>query len=486
MKRFSVKIVPYLSLSGFISFLTLGFMLMSMFLSEEKLPHPLVFVALVLGSLILGIAYAYLYYKLSGYEFNDKGVSVTRGVLYRKKSFLEYNNIHAVNKKQNLIEKLLGTARLMIDSGSANTASTAEIIIYEDTRIVDDLMNKLKNSDSLADEEVVEDKSEKKNLFAYTKKLKLFNALIDSIRNGFSLLLIILAFIAIPFFINIAGEVDLFLQILIGVICLILLGYILVLFGGIIRSFVHYYNFKIYRLKDEIEINYGLFTTYNHSFKLNRIKAVIVKQPFFYRLFGYASILLEVIGYSEDESNGSIGDNYLIPICKIDDADELIEKIIGGFNKVELEDRSKSYFSLFSWRMLYLSIFTVLLGITLGLILPVVGDASLLLPTFITLLLFYLVVLGYMMINSYLQIKYEGVGIESDRMTIYHGGFKRTRTTILNKHIIGLTDTTTPLRRKKGIYSYSVHIKTNAMSNEYPIEILDEAAKDKILNVVKY
>ena len=40
--------------------------------------------------------FSYLYYKLSGYEINDKQVNVKRGVLFKRKTVIDLENVHSV------------------------------------------------------------------------------------------------------------------------------------------------------------------------------------------------------------------------------------------------------------------------------------------------------------------------------------------------------------------------------------------------------
>ena len=44
--------------------------------------------------------YRILFYKTSGYELTEKEIKCNRGVLFRKRSVLEYKKIHAINKSK--------------------------------------------------------------------------------------------------------------------------------------------------------------------------------------------------------------------------------------------------------------------------------------------------------------------------------------------------------------------------------------------------
>ena len=58
--------------------------------------------------------YNILYYKTSSYSLTDKEVVCTRGVIFKKKSILEYSKIHAINKRQGLLQQIFHIGTLFI------------------------------------------------------------------------------------------------------------------------------------------------------------------------------------------------------------------------------------------------------------------------------------------------------------------------------------------------------------------------------------
>ena len=487
MKRFNKKIIPVISLSVFLNLFVFIFFIFPFLVDKLNLNSLLIILLVSLLVLIISAIYGYLYYRFSEYEFNDKGVHVRRGVIFRKKSFLDYNRIHAINKKQNLLENILGIGRLMIDSGSTNTASTAEICIRESNSEIERLINQLENRDINEKEvsEISEVKEEKQNLFDYSPKLKIFNALVDAFR---------IFIILITFDIGATILVSIFQQYMEDTIpfhffaffCfLIFLACIVIFVVRIVNILFHYYNFRVYRNNDNIEIYYGLFTTFHHTFKLNKIKAVIIKQSLIYRIFGYASISLEVIGYDEDNAKSTTNDKYLIPICKNREVEGIIDNILGNFKSVEKEETAKSFFSFVSWKIV-VSIICHLVIFYIGFVI-MLGTNTLEYINYLIagVLTLFIVVLSLLFFDKILQYKYEGIGINDEFTTVYHGGLIHNKTIILNKYIIGITDCTTPLRKKKDIYSYSIHIKTNDISNEINVEMVNNKIKERLLNIVK-
>ena len=149
MKKFDKGYIYSSLLSDLFSSLVVVFIfLKDFFLSDESNPEDIKaaipFFAIGFAVIYLCfIVYRILYYKTSGYELTENEIKCNRGVLFRKRSVLDYKKVHAINKKQNLFHRIFGIAILTIDSGSTNTSHQAEITIIEKDKIVDALLNEL-------------------------------------------------------------------------------------------------------------------------------------------------------------------------------------------------------------------------------------------------------------------------------------------------------------------------------------------------------
>ena len=54
----------------------------------------------------------------------------------------------------------------------------------------------------------------------------------------------------------------------------------------------------------------------------------------------------------------------------------------------------------------------------------------------------------------------------------------------LAKHLIAVADVTTPLRKKRGITSLVLHLKTNAMSNEIKVHMQQDALTEELTQLL--
>ena len=160
---------------------------------NEAIPF---FILGALGVYVLIILYQVLYLRTSGYALTENEIRVQRGVLFRKNSILEYRKMHAINKKQNIIQRFFGLAVLTVDSGSANTSKTGEIVVYEKTEIVDALLLELKarKNGEVFKEETKEPSAEafssKRGDFVFSSGKKMAYSLLNIATAAFAMLLI--------------------------------------------------------------------------------------------------------------------------------------------------------------------------------------------------------------------------------------------------------------------------------------------------------
>jgi uncharacterized membrane protein YdbT with pleckstrin-like domain len=87
---------------------------------------------------------------------------------------------------------------------------------------------------------------------------------------------------------------------------------------------------------------------------------------------------------------------------------------------------------------------------------------------------------------EYLSYKNSGIAIDGDKITVYNGSIIKTCTVIYAKNLIGVEDITTPLRKKAGVYTYALHIKTNSLTNEIKVKNLSKTVGEELKKLIKY
>jgi len=443
------------------------------------------------------IVYRILYYKTSGYELTENEIKCNRGVLFRKRSVLDYRKVHAINKKQNLFHRIFGIAVLTVDSGSTNTSHQAEITIIEKDKNVDALLNELnalkeggtRNAESTQpkDELLLSDKD---SLYRFTTGKKVLYTLINIASTAFFTVLFgLLAIIVIGIcklmlqknFVGTWGQY--FLYAFLITIGAMLLFSMFSLIGCLIHSFVGYYKFTITKRGNDIQISYGLLEKHTNTFSYDRIKAVKITQGLVQRMLGFAAIRLEVIGYTnntgDDNKNADLG--VLVPFCKYEEVSEILSKALPDYVPDEKQTKSASYFPFVSW---FLLVFGIVLGVMLIL---AIADMMIFNVPVVVILAVSLAIIGVgfvilviKAISAILSYQTNGLAINNGKITAYYGGFTKNVTVFMVKNLIAAENITTPLRKKAGIASLVMHLKTNAMSNEIKVHIQKDTLSDDV------
>ena len=503
MKRFDKGYIYSSLLSDlFGSLIAVFIFLKDFFLNDESNPED---INAAIPFFVIGLAVVYLcfvvyrilYYKTSGYELTDKEIKCNRGVLFRKRSVLDYKKVHAINKKQNLLHRIFGIAILTVDSGSTNTSHQAEITIIEKSKIVDALLNELnvlkegvaRNVESTQpkDELLLSDED---SLYRFTSGKKMLYTLINIASTAFfTALFAVLTIIVLGIcklmlqqnFLGTWGQYFLF-AFLITVGAMLLFS-MFSFIGCLIHSFVGYYKFKITKRGNDIQISYGLLERHTNTFSYDRIKAVKITQGLVQRMLGFASIRLEVIGYTvnsgDDDKNAGLG--VLVPFCKYDEIDEILGKVLPDYVPDKKQTKSISYFSFISWFALILGIITsvVLLQATLPMLIFNVSS-SVMVAVALAIVGVGAIILAVKALSAVLSYQNNGIAINDGKITAYYGGFTKNVTVFMARNLIAAENVTTPLRKKAGITSLAMHLKTNALSNEVKVHIQEDKRAEEI------
>ena len=82
-----------------------------------------------------------------------------------------------------------------------------------------------------------------------------------------------------------------------------------------------------------------------------------------------------------------------------------------------------------------------------------------------------LLVLVIKLLSALFSYHTNGIAIEGEKITAYSGGFNKSITVFMAKHLVAAENVSTPLRKKRGIASLVMHLKTNESSNEIKVHI---------------
>lgn len=492
MKKFPKKYLYYnLFLSIFGSIFFSIFLIAQLFLTEDPIQIDeswmvIIFLGAYFVIQILAIILIILRYHYTSYEIKEDLIKLKKGIIFKKEINLKYERMHAIDTKQNIIQKLFKITALSIDSGSTTKADKAEIVIVEEDDKIIDIQAKIKVRmqgvyQESASEEVLGEEVDNV-LYRYSNKDKLMFVLMSSL---VSVTIGILYFVFGSIFLNIfISDLELLQSILFGSVALFFAALLLTPITTYLFVLIRYYDYKVIIKSDHFIITHGLITKINHIINFKKIKGVKVEEGFIKRIFKYAAIKLEVVGFGQkaSEDNKTQTFNYLIPLCKKADVEKIIESLNLNFRYMQKEHKApKRAFRYFI--SLPIIIFSTIYFSVLPLILKIPFDTSLIMIAYFCL---YLIVNLLIIVDGILKYQNSGITYDEVQTVIYYGSFTRNTLIILNKNITEVELIDTYCRGKRNIASINIHYFNNAYKNEAKALLLEKELFDNIKTLPKY
>ena len=145
------------------------------------------------------------------------------------------------------------------------------------------------------------------------------------------------------------------------------------------------------------------------------------------------------------------------------------------------QTKAISYFPFVSWYLLILSIVTgVILLQAVAIMLVFHAPVSAILAVSLAIAGAGMVVLVIKLVSAALSYQINGLALNRGKITTYHGGFTKNITVFMAKNLIAAENVTTPLRKKAGITSLVMHLKTNALSNEIKVHMQKDSLSEEM------
>jgi len=284
---------------------------------------------------------------LNRHLFSDQNESflIEKGLFYRKKIDIPYDNIHSIAIKRSLLSIILGLSTLQLDTGSTATSAIPEASITVDKKyapVIKDFIEKRKTQEGLSlpspnnysENIVLED-----NTYYQAKWYELMY--MGILKPGFLTFILFLTII-IWGYVPILNQIDAELNEQAIILPLIITYFILIAVGAIsfmLFTFLKYYKYQLIIEEKTITYKYGLFNKIEFKLHKNRINAYHVSQSLLYRIFNFYDLTISVIGIGQttEDGNMKMESKSLLPITKLDFLDDTLENV--GF----LQENSLPY-----------------------------------------------------------------------------------------------------------------------------------------------
>ena len=259
------------------------------------------------------LLFQFLRWRKTWVTLDGNLIIIERNTLNRIHNTIAVENLSAVNMERNLFERIVGTARIKMDTNSMTTADKTDVslVFREDKAIafrqaVISRMNQVKGA--AAEENLAEDIrpdivpesiAESGNVFSYGAW--------DMAKHSFYSMSIINLFIVVG---GIASSVwyrtseyyepGAILEHA-GAVIPVLLVFVSAAWG-LIKKYIIYYNFRVYRDGDDLHMRYGLLKLKSYTVPIDKISAVEIVQPTLSRIFRKYQARIVTVGVGDESS----------------------------------------------------------------------------------------------------------------------------------------------------------------------------------------
>ncbi|WP_414838336.1 PH domain-containing protein [Candidatus Nanosalina sp. VS9-1] len=286
----------------------------------------LVFFA-VLG---LSAVYSYLYWRNFEFSFSEDSVNIRHGVIRRNEREIPLSRVQNVDVNRNLIHRILGIAVVKLETaGGKTTEASFKYINLEQS---EDIKKIIREKKSKASEEDEEEDDERELLYSIDKsELLLLGA--TSIDERVVFLLLGLTGFSATSFAPVLDEAN--VALVPGLSLVLFLGLIIVFATNFVSTVTRYYDYRLWREKDTLEYERGLFNRSEGSIPLGKLQKLVIEDNPLKRVIDRASLSIETAGYSQ-QTTSEKGPELAIPLSTRKRIIEFSEEI-DNVEKFELE-----------------------------------------------------------------------------------------------------------------------------------------------------
>lgn len=437
-----------------IIFIILGF---SYFIKEFDIYKSLLIILICLIGIII-ISFIGWYNNI--FYFKESSIVLKKGVFSIAKREIPFEKVNTVDISQNIIQKILNLSQIKVDTGTVKTNKSEISLLlksYRAREIKNILLNNIDN--------IIDIKENNNVCKLSTKDLLIYSLTSNTILNGIGVIFILYNFI--DDYINQIFKIDLFsklnisdfsfLRIIFALLVILCFSVIL----AIIRSFIKYYNFKVYIEENKLNISYGLFNKKNYSFQIKKIKGLHVKQNLIMQLFNLRTIEIESIGYGDEDGEKAI----LFPIINENSQKDIINNFIPFLNFQGNIYKSEKTALL---RFVFKKLVFVCIIICISIYYSKYGYLSILLIPIIF-------ILGFM------QFKNSAIGINNDLVYMSRNGFNKEQSIIKINAVQSIEISHSYFQNIKGLCNLKTNIFSNDFGNTIKVRNLNHDLVNKII-----
>ena len=450
-----------------------------------------IIIALV-ALLLLDIGFYVVAWLNTWVYFDEDSFVMESGIFTKKKMQLPLDKITTVDLNKNILGYALGTSRVKLDTGSLSekTDKKSEIsLIFKDKQAEEIRKYILKGKKGYSEETENNDYTvpPERPTARFTMGPREF------IKYGITerklVGIIAAAFVVFPNIESIVGSKiyeqwmnkalttgQAFLsQAALIVVLLVILA--LIILANIISMFitaVKYYNFSVERFRDNIHVEYGLFTHRSYTFPLEKIQAVTLKQNMMRQFLGYNTIELICSGYGDEKNEKAI----LFPIAERSNLNIILNSLFPEFSHMPETEKApkRSKRNFFFVPMLFTAaadIAILAVGIFCGA------------PLWILILAVVLLTVIVIMSRA-LSFRNAALGYDKSSVCAVYGGFMKTTVLLKMDSLQSVSCTSHYFQRRKKICTYKIDYYATKLSVIIKIPHMEDYHLRNIESVINF
>lgn len=386
---------------------------------------------LVLAGFLLLIGLVVLYNSMiwskTWITVSSSTIIMERNTINKTKNTIGMQNVSNVNLEQNIIEKLLGTCKVKLDTNSLSTANSTDVnILLKKKRAVEmkqmilTRVNAAKGQETEAENSTkIMDENSNYDVIADSKEVFMHG--ICCINLSTVLVLIGCVSGVVTAFATLGDKMT-------GSIVTILANLILV-FGvvisccrSILGGFITYHGFRAGRRGDKLYIHYGLFQTFDYTIPVDKINAVIIHQTVIGRFLKKYMVELVNVGMGDEKTEAG---SYLILACDQIELQKQLSFLLPEFSAVPIQQIKRQPKEII-WnkavKTVLFSAFLIAVGAIVTLVIPEVQwwmTALVCVP-----------LIGYGILLAVLEYRTAGIYFDEKQLIVANGCFRRDITVI--------------------------------------------------------
>lgn len=450
-----------------------------------------VFIAILTITLVISI----INWRKTTIVIEEEAIIWEKNTLNKETLTIGIKNISSINIERNLFERIIGTAKLKIDTNSLSTAESTDVeyvFKYEDALMYKEHLEAKVKALSDEKEEFVQQAYNPNDVMANFENpiiQKNEQMVAEYISDGSEIvkhclyevsvvgLVLGLAFIGVGIFalkLALEAEVTSLEEILFAIVIIVSFTY--ATFKNIAGKYFNYYNLAVSRKGSRIYMKYGMFKIKEYVIPIEKINAIHIKQSLIGRIAGKYNVSMECVGVGDEQNETA----QLTLSLSMDEIISRLSILLPEYNvqqveRIELIEKKAICHKL--TRFAWITFFVVCLNVgiiiamnTIDEFIITMEDIEIFIVEAIVVVLIYV----FAAINMFLQMKTEAVGYGETHLIVATGSISRDIVMTSYDKMQYVTSKKSPISIFTGLTLSYMHILAGPMNQTKSIPYISE------------